>query len=416
MKKLLRTALLLTIAVSSLSASDTFDFRGYWKNFFSMAYPAKIESIPDSGPIGSANYRFNMKLFYDPFNFLSFRLSYDIEPRITSGQSSTGLLFTSFSGSTYRVDDPKSPIWPEDYNGEGFALFQNLDRFYADFEFPFADFRIGRQAIAWGNARAVNPTDVLVPFRFDALDTEERPGVDAIRARFPLGVMSELDFGYLPGEDWDMASMAAFARGKFYFCQIDIALTAMLFREYALAGIDITRAIGGAGAWIEASYVQPALTVDSLELDPYFRLTLGADYILGDGTYLFGEYHYNGAGASSSKDYIANLADNRAYSQGGVYLMGQHYFIAGGAYQFTPLISGGGQIMFNAKDYSALIAPNIEYNIAENIYVSAGVFVGTGSSMHFESPSIQDYFPSVDARSEFGNYPDMAFASFRIYF
>ena len=374
-----------------LSAGEKVDIDGYWKNFFTMVKPVEIEGIEDSDPIGSANYRLNIKLAYDPLDFLSLRLSYDIEPRLSGGQSSLDMLFGGLSGSTYRIDDLKSPIWPEDFEGEGFALYQNLDRLYADFELPFADVRIGRQAVAWGNARAVNPTDVLVPFSFDALDTEERPGVDAFRARFPIGMMSELDFGYLPGEDWETSTMAAYARGKLYFFETDVALTAMLFREDALAGIDIARAIGGAGSWLEASYVQPAMAVDSLDLDSYFRLTIGGDYILSDGTYLFGEYHYNGVGASDPDGYLENFSGNRAYSQGGVYLMGQHYLIAGGSYQFTPLIAGGGQVMFNAADFSGLIAPNIEYNLAQNVYISAGAFIGTGSSIKISSPDAVSY-------------------------
>ncbi|MGC9316136.1 MAG: hypothetical protein ACP5G4_11010 [bacterium] len=413
-----QTLLIMGLLAVVLFAGEKIDIDGYWKNFFSMANPVEIEGIEDTGPTGSANYRLNIKLAYDPLDIISLRFSYDIEPRITSGESTADLFFESFSGSTYRIDDLESPFWPEDFEGEGFALYQNLDRLYAAFELPFADVRVGRQAVAWGNARAVNPTDVLVPFSFDALDTEERPGVDAFRARFPIGMMSELDFGYLPGEEWDIATMAAFARGKFYYLETDVTLTAMLFREDALAGIDIARAIGGAGSWLEASFVQPALAIDSLDLDPYFRLTIGADYILGDGTYLFGEYHYNGAGANDPAVYLENFSTSRAYSQGGVYLMGQHYLIAGGSYQFTPLISGGGQIMFNATDISGLIAPSLEYNIAQNVYLSAGAFIGVGSSMKMGSPAGLFEVPplDIDFGSEFGNYPDMAFASFRVYF
>ncbi len=418
MTKTPRVLLIMGFLAAVLIAGEKIDIDGYWKNFFSMANPVEIEGFEDTDPTASANYRLNIKLAYDPLDIISLRFSYDIEPRITSGESSTDLLFEGFSGSTYRIDDLESPFWPEDFEGEGFALHQNLDRLYAAFELSFADIRIGRQAVAWGNARAVNPTDVLVPFSFDALDTEERPGVDAFRARFPIGMMSELDFGYLPGEDWDMSTMSAFARGKLYLWETDVTLTTMLFREDALAGIDIARAIGGAGSWLEASFVQPALAVDSLDLDPYFRLTIGADYILGDGTYLFGEYHYNGAGADEPTDYLENYSGNRAFSQGGVYLMGKHYLIAGGSYQFNLLISGGGQIMFNATDNSGLIAPNIEYNIAQNIYLSAGAFIGTGPSMKISSPEGVLEVPAldIDFGSEFGNYPDMAFASFRVYF
>ncbi len=417
--RLSRAIITFLIVALCLFGSDKVVIDGYWKNFFTMVKPVDYDGLVDDDPTGSVSYRLNLKLTYSPADFITTKLSYDIKPELVAdGMSSTEMLFGgAVAGPSYRTDDLKSPIWPEDFDGSGFVLQQNLDRLYASVELPFADILVGRQPIAWGNARAINPTDVLVPFTFDALDTEERPGVDALRMRFPVGMMSELDFGVLPGEKWEERTMAAFGRGKFYLWRTDIALTAMFYRQDAMAGFDITRGIGGYGTWLEAAYIQPAIAVDSIDEDPYFRLTVGTDYVLSDGTYIFGEYHYNGAGATEPKEYLDAL-DKRAYTQGGVYLLGQNYIIAGGSYQFNMLWGAGGQIMFNANDYSGLIAPTIEYNVAENVYISAGAFIGTGPSAKiiyiYEKQAVPPLEP--DFGSEFGNYPDMAFASFRLYF
>lgn len=413
-----RTAIIFLLLVAALSGGDRFSIDGYWKNFFTMLKPVDYDGLVDDDPTGSVSYRLNLKLTCSPFDIVTMKLSYDIKPELVNGgMSSTEMLFGGVSGPTYRTDDLKTPLWPDDFDGSGFVLNQNLDRLFLSLELPFADVLIGRQPIAWGNARAVNPTDVLAPFTFDALDTEERPGVDAFRMRFPVGMMSELDFGVLPGEKWDERTMAGFARGKFYILQTDIAVTGMYFRRDAMAGIDIARGIGGFGTWLEAAYVQPAITVDSIDQDAYIRLSAGTDYILSDGTYLFAEYHYNGAGFADPKGYVTAL-NKRAYTQGGVYLLGQNYLVAGGSYQFNMLWGAGGQIMFNADDYSGIIAPTIEYNVAENVYISAGAFISTGPSAKiiyiYEKQAVPPIEP--DFGSEFGNYPDMAFASFRLYF
>lgn len=411
-----RVIVVFLIAALCLFGSDKFAIDGYWKNFFTVVKPIDYDDLVDADPTGSCSYRLNLKLTYSPTDFITTKLSYDIKPELVDGgMSSTEAIFGGISGPSYRTDDLKSPLWPDDFDGSGFVLKQNLDRLYASVALPFADISLGRMPIAWGNARAINPTDVLVPFTFDAMDTEERPGVDAFRMRFPVGMMSEVDFGVLPGEKWDECTMAAFARGKFYIWQTDIALTGMFYRQDAMAGIDLARAIGGASSWIEASITQPAIAKDSLEIDPYLRLTTGADYFFENETYIFGEYHYNGAGAADSKDYIDAL-NKRAYTQGGVYLLGQHYLIIGGSHQIDPLISASGQIMINANDYSGLISPNIEYNIAQNVYVSAGAFIGTGPAMELSPMGIQILPDGFDVQSEFGNYPDMAFARFRLYF
>ena len=408
-------SILIGLAISFCGA-DNFAIDGYLKNYSTMIKLPPVSGSSETDPYGQASYRLNLKLTYSPFDFLALKAAYDFQPTIIANSDETSILdlWGEVSGPTYRTDELRSPLWPDEFDGSGFVIYQNLDRLYASVELPFADVLLGRQPIAWGNAHAVNPTDIFAPFALDALDTEDRPGVDALRMRIPLGMMSELDIGALPGEKWSEETAAAFARGKFYVKQTDFALTGILFRQDLLLGFDMTRAIGGAGTWLEFALVQPAIMEDSFEEDLYSRLSLGAEYVFGGETYVFGEYHYNGAGESEPKNYFS-LFTNRAYTQGGVYLMGEHYLITGGGYQITPLISSSGQIIFNAIDYSALIAPNIEYNYAENVYISLGAIIGTGPAM---SQLIIDPLGnfSLDLKSEFGNYPDMAYASFRIYF
>ena len=86
--------------------------------------------------------------------------------------------------------------------------YQNLDRAFLTFSPPSGDIYIGRQAIAFGAADVVNPTDVLAPYGFDSLDTENRPGVDALRYRIPFGGMGELDFGVVCGDGCSRAESA----------------------------------------------------------------------------------------------------------------------------------------------------------------------------------------------------------------
>jgi len=415
MKRFCAITILLVTALITTGA-DKLGIDGYLKNFVTMIKSAPIGGMDESDPYGQASYRLNLKLYYSPVDFLTIKGAYDFQPTLITNTGSASILdlWGEVSGPTYRTDELRSSLWPYNFDGEGFVIYQNLDRLYTAIELPFADVLIGRQPIAWGSAHAVNPTDVFAPFMMDALDTEDRPGVDAIRARIPLGMMSELDIGALPGEKWSEETAAAFARGKFYIAQTDFALTGILFRQDLLLGLDITRAIGGAGTWLELALVQPAITIDSLEKSLYGRLSVGAEYVFGGETYVFGEYHFNEPGEKDAERYFTLLND-RAFTQGGVNLMGEHYLITGGGYQISPLIFGGGQIIFNANDQSALIAPSIEYNFAENVYISAGAFIGTGPAM-----GVLTIDPlsnsTIDLNSEFGNYPDMAYASFRIYF
>ncbi|MCP4703943.1 MAG: hypothetical protein GY865_04980 [candidate division Zixibacteria bacterium] len=277
-----------------------------------------------------------------------------------------------------------------------------------------ADIYIGRQAIAWGSARTINPTDILTPYNFDELDSEDRMGVDAVRLRVPVGFMGEFDAGYLFGEDFKFRNSAFYLRSKFYAAQTDFSFLIMGFKHSLLLGADMTRALGGAGFWIEAAYVitNGLLKHKNTVYDNYFRGTIGLDYSLTDRMYGFIEYHYNQPGENEANDYPL-LPGGIAYFWGSVYLKGQHYIMPGASYQITPLIMTTNNLIWNLNDLSILIAPTMEYNIAENIYLSAGAFIGVGKAM-----KMPPYPNPLDIKygSEFGAYPDSYFTSFRVYF
>ena len=61
-----------------------------------------------------------------------------------------------------------------------------VERLYADFYTSFADIRVGRQALNWGSALGLNPTDLFAEVLV-AEPWRERRGVNAIRANFPVG-------------------------------------------------------------------------------------------------------------------------------------------------------------------------------------------------------------------------------------
>ena len=65
------------------------------------------------------------------------------------------------SEQSYRLTDIRPIIGPEDKKN---VVLQNLDRFNVQFQLATGDLTIGRQAITFGSARIINPTDVFLPF------------------------------------------------------------------------------------------------------------------------------------------------------------------------------------------------------------------------------------------------------------
>jgi hypothetical protein len=141
--------------------------------------------------------------------------------------------------------------------------------------------------------------------------------------------------------------------------------------------MDIARSIRGAGFWAEAAYVIPDFFKEGRNDSDYFRLSTGLDYNFSGKMYGFAEYHFSSAGKSKPENYT-EFFQSSAFQDGSVYLLGKHYLGIGLTYQVTPLIPFSGLVLLNINDGSFTLAPQVEYNIAENIYLSAGSYLGFG--------------------------------------
>ncbi|MFH2107526.1 MAG: hypothetical protein ABII93_02550 [Chrysiogenia bacterium] len=429
-KALIYPVLFITLlfwAANGISAgSDFIDVSGYYKFFFTgfktPVYRLGTEEVREP-PVGAVNNRLRLKLSSQPCRWLSFEAAYDFSPRIQDPLLfQDDIFFSAPDPGTYRVGDLPGRLYPGRAKTTGsFGIFHNLDRCFFTIKTAGADIFVGRQAIAWGSGRFINPTDVIAPFAFNELDSEERRGVDAVRVRIPLGMMNELDLGYIPGKEFKFKNSAFYLRGKAYLWKTDIALLLMGFRENLLIGLDFTRAVGGAGVWLETALVDAGLfCTDNEPLDgnendgqTYLRASLGVDYNFNGRFYGFCEYHFNSAGKKKPAEY-GKVFSSTAFTEGASYLMGQHYLNLGMTCQLTPLIPFTGVAFVNLDDGSLTLAPALEYNIAENIYLGGGAYIGLGKRPEKTAPSAAK--SSTIFHSEFGAYPAMLYTSLRIYF
>lgn len=393
---------------------------GYFKFFFTRIRQPRLTGVPDGWQIPDLtgfNNRFRFQMSYEPAAWLSLDAAYDFVPRFQnpSLDASESVTLAPSSGA-YRVADFRSRIVPApgDPDPGRWGLYHNLDRLSVHVRLPRADIYVGRQAIAWGSARVINPTDILAPYAFNELDTEYRRGVDAVRVRVPLGALSELDMGYVFGRDFAFRRSAFFIRSRLYARQTDISLLAMGFQGNLLLGLDLARSIGGAGFWLEcAGVVDDVFTArDPLGGGNYFRASIGMDYSPSSTTYVFGEYHLNTAGYADPAAY-GQAYHSAAYQEGNVYLLGRHYLSGGMTWDITPLLPLKGLVIVNLDDGSVILAPTLEYNLAENYYLGAGAYLGVGRSPG--PPRVPGSEP-FGFRSEFGTYPDILYLSFKVYF
>lgn len=402
------SALVIFLMTTSIVGIATAELKigGYYKNF-STAFNSPFPDAPVTGVVVN---RLRINLSHAPTASLSYDVAYDFTPRIQDPLLfSQSPIAVGIASSRYRVADLDSPIYPRTDEPVGsVGIYHNLDRAAVQFSTDFADFSIGRDAIAWGSARIINPTDIIAPYTYDQLDTEDRVGVDTIRVRIPIGVMGEVDTGYIFGNKFKFDKSAVFLRTQLNAAETDFSILLLEFQRDLLVGFDIARGIGGAGFWLETAYVfTEPFNGNTNTLNNYLRTSIGFDYSFGGETYAFIEYHFNGAGTQNPENLLTNL-EKPAYTRGGVYLLGVHYLAPGVTHQLTPLISFSGQMLFNLSDPSTWIAPQLAYNVAEDIHLSVGGFISLGKRpKNGDSPQLQ---------SEFGSYPNLFFSSFRVYF
>lgn len=291
------------------------------------------------------------------------------------------------NSQSYRYDDLNLYIHDEqDSTKYKMSLAQNLNRLNFSWSQPIGDITIGRQPLAFGSAKSINPTDVLTPFAINSIDKEDRMGVDAIIIKTPLNSTSLIETGFVAGKNLDGDKSAYYFRPKFNFNNFDLSLTAMNFKKRKLYGIDLQHPLWDAGSWIEAGFIDeynPALK-------DYVRMTLGVEYKFQNSLYLAGEYHYNGA----------SISDKRSSPSDFVFLQNLHYAIITSTYELTPLFIGSIQAFFNPRDHSIFNCLKLEYNLSENSYVGLGSYTGLGNK----------------SNSEFGRYGKLYFSSIRYYF
>lgn len=415
-----RVAAFLCLALVTVAGAPAIDgsIHGSLKTFLLGMHDPFFQD--DLYGLSDNTLRLQARLY--PTDTLLLETVYSISPQVLSDEvqaSGIGDSFLLSGGGTqaYRAFDFEERLFPlKSEEVQNLGVYHNLDRAFASLYLPFGDVYAGRQAISWGSARIINPTDIIAPYSVSNLNTEEKRGVDALRLRMPVGAMSEIDVGYVAGEEFKLSESAAFARMRFYAGDTDISLLTMDFQENLLIGGDVTRSIGGAGSWIEAAYVVPdVFSSDGPENDRhYFNVTAGMDYNFGPKFYGYAEYHFNSAGKSDPDEYLRleqNPEEQTAYTEGAVYLRGQQYMGIGGTYQLSPLVPLNGMVLLNLNDLSAHLSLNFDYNFTENVYISGGGIVGLGSL-----PELDGGGNLISYESEFGAAPDLYYVAVKLYF
>lgn len=281
----------------------------------------------------------------------------------------TGLLMMHPAGLVSIPDDNGNRVldltktWDKE---NSFSAQVQIDRLSLSGRSDHLEWAVGRQAIGFGRILLVSPLDIIAPFAPDAIDTEIRPGVDALKVQGYLGQAMEIGaYAVLGDRSSDSSGLVSFSWNT---GGIDILGIAGSLRNRAMGGFGLAGDVGGLGLKVEAAgYAGKQVSVPGGDLHRFFAIAaLECWYRFNSGVILTGQYLYNGAGADRADNYLQAL-QSAPVKEGMSFLLGQHYLLLAPSYEIHPLVTFSGLIICNLQDSSCLLRPTLDISLSDNL-------------------------------------------------
>jgi len=294
-----------------------------------------------------------------------------------------------------RLDMEKS--WQHDKHGTGRL---QVDRLNLEWQAGAVDTTIGRQAIGLGRILVFSPLDVIAPFAPDAIDTDVRSGVDAVRTIFNYGLDGQIGAIVVWGEDAEYNTYLGTWSDN--WSGIDIMMIGGDLRGRSMVGAGLAGSLGTLGLKAEVSFYDGKDTdeINGDLHDTFSVAAIEAWYRFANGLSVVTQYLYNGPGVDGPEDYPEVLA-SAPLQEGLTYLLGRHYLIIAPSYELHPLATLQGLVIYNIDDGSALMRPTLDLSLADNLSLQAFWTWHSG-----DQPEIVSSFLPALPRSEFGLFSD----------
>ena len=245
-----------------------------------------------------------------------------------------------------------------------------LDNIYLQSSFSLFDVTIGKQPISLGTGYAWNPLDIFN--RKDLIDpTYEQPGINALRMEIPIVDRTVLDAIITPDSSWEMSrKMIQLKSGlgsfdyslnvAYQYHLIPSRKSDFTYDQIYFGGSSFAGEFGEFGVWGE--------TVWSIDADNnYWEVVLGADHTLNNGIYLMAEYFHNSLGAEKNDLQLENYMH---YYNGETLSLMQNYIFVMGMYNITNYLNSSLLAFGNLDDQSFILAPQMEWDVFEDVTVS----------------------------------------------
>lgn len=262
-------------------------------------------------------------------------------------------------------------------NDTSIVFNTTLDRALLSWSKNKLDITIGRQRINWGINIIWNPNDIFNTFNYFDFDYEERPGSDAIRIQYNIGIFSSFQAVYKPSKDKNK-HVAAFMY-KTNFGRYDLQNFAGIYQEDLVVGTGWAGNLRKTGFKGEATFFR---SYKNLDTNGLFLYSISLDRTFTGNYFLMASYLFNSGG----KDIFYEAADFTKLNPSVKSLMPfKHTIFAQISKSLTPLVRVGFSTMFSPTKQTLIIFPTIAVSISDNwdlSLIAQSFFANINKSYH----------------------------------
>ncbi len=236
-------------------------------------------------------------------------------------------------------------------------MISNLDRVNLDYTYQNFELTLGRQRINWGKNLVWNPNDIFNSANFLDMDYEEKPGTDALRLRYNVGEMSQLDVAYTSNKTFESdQSIVAFAFHSVYK-SYDYQLIVAKYYTGTMLGLGWEGNLKNFGFKGESSYfIEDANKV--------FVGSISLDYAFKNGINWMVSGLYNGGFDTNDPLAVLNILDSRLSAKNLFPSRWAFYNQFGGNFGAAWRWSFG--TVYGTQNKLTVLIPQIQYSIADN--------------------------------------------------
>jgi hypothetical protein len=356
----------LIFAASFLGqAQEQWMMRGYVKGLSAM------QTLGDEGEIALENTLHNR---FDVNWYLSDKFTFTVGMRNRMIVGNNVTLLPGYADYIARDNGyfDLSWLWAETDSWIGIT---QLDRLMLDFTAGNLQITLGRQRINWGQTFVWNPNDVFNTYSYFDFDYEERPGSDALRIQYYLGMSSKLELSTSLNSDKKLTSVGLY---RFNTGGYDLQFLGGVFTEtdYVLGG-GWSGSIKGGGFSGEITYFHPMERDE--DPDSEVTATIHYDYTFRSSLNLQFEALYNGFGQEDLASGIGDLVFQDLSPKN--LFPTQLAFFGSGAFDVTPLFRVMLAGIYGPEGNFYYVGPTLTYSLSNTMEL-------TGVGQYYSSDEV----------------------------